>query len=123
MKSRFPCQRSVLVRSSIRFNHRHKEFGHVFSGRYKSLIVDGSGSGYLEYEVQASLRPSLAAVGSAAFVALTLLCLINAATAESVEDKARLSLQARSFTTEAYRKGALEVLLSTVNRAAKDLRL
>jgi putative transposase len=31
-----------------RFNHRHKEFGHLFSGRYKSLHVDGSGSGYLK---------------------------------------------------------------------------
>jgi len=31
-----------------RFNHRHKEFGHLFSGRYKALIVDGSGSGYLK---------------------------------------------------------------------------
>lgn len=30
-----------------RFNRRHKVFGHLFSGRYKSLIVDGSGSGYL----------------------------------------------------------------------------
>jgi putative transposase len=30
-----------------RFNRRHKVFGHVFSGRYKSLIVDGSGNGYL----------------------------------------------------------------------------
>ncbi|MSU61587.1 MAG: transposase [Pedosphaera sp.] len=30
-----------------RFNWRHKLFGHLFSGRYKSLIVDGSGSGYL----------------------------------------------------------------------------
>jgi REP element-mobilizing transposase RayT len=30
-----------------RFNRRHKLFGHLFSGRYKSLIVDGSGSGYL----------------------------------------------------------------------------
>ena len=30
-----------------RFNRRHKLFGHVFSGRYKSLIVDSSGSGYL----------------------------------------------------------------------------
>ena len=28
-----------------RFNRRHKLFGHLFSGRYKSLIVDGSGSG------------------------------------------------------------------------------
>jgi len=31
-----------------RFNRRHLEFGHVFSGRYKSLIVDGSGDGYLK---------------------------------------------------------------------------
>jgi REP element-mobilizing transposase RayT len=30
-----------------RFNWRHKLFGHLFSGRYKSLIVDGSGNGYL----------------------------------------------------------------------------
>ena len=30
-----------------RFNRRHKMFGHLFSGRYKSLIVDGSGNGYL----------------------------------------------------------------------------
>ena len=30
-----------------RFNRRYKLFGHLFSGRYKSLIVDGSGSGYL----------------------------------------------------------------------------
>ena len=32
---------------TARFNRRHKLFGHLFSGRYKSLIVDGSGSGYL----------------------------------------------------------------------------
>ena len=31
-----------------RFNRRHKLFGHLFSGRYKSLIVEGSGSGYLK---------------------------------------------------------------------------
>jgi len=31
-----------------RFNRRHKFFGHLFSGRYKALIVDGSGSGYLK---------------------------------------------------------------------------
>ena len=30
-----------------RFNRRHKLFGHLFSGRYKSLIVDGSSDGYL----------------------------------------------------------------------------
>ena len=31
-----------------RFNRRHKLFGHLFSGRYKLLIVDGSGNGYLK---------------------------------------------------------------------------
>src|SRR5437870_10154606 len=30
-----------------RFNRRHKLFGHLFSGRYKALIVDGSGNGYV----------------------------------------------------------------------------
>jgi putative transposase len=30
-----------------RFNRRHKLYGHLFSGRYKALIVDGSGTGYL----------------------------------------------------------------------------
>jgi REP element-mobilizing transposase RayT len=31
-----------------RFNRRYKLFGQLFSGRYKSLILDGSGSGYLK---------------------------------------------------------------------------
>jgi hypothetical protein len=31
-----------------RFNRRHKVFGHLFSGRYKALIVDGTGTGYLK---------------------------------------------------------------------------
>lgn len=31
-----------------RFNGRHKLFGHLFSGRYKALLVDGSGNGYLK---------------------------------------------------------------------------
>ena len=31
-----------------RFNRRHKMVGHLFCGRYKSLVVDGSGSGYLK---------------------------------------------------------------------------
>jgi len=35
-----------------RFNRRHKLFGHLFSGRYKALIVDGSGSGYLKTACQ-----------------------------------------------------------------------
>ncbi len=31
-----------------RFNRRHRLAGHLFSGRYKALIVDGSGDGYLK---------------------------------------------------------------------------
>jgi len=31
-----------------RFNRRHKLFGHLFSVRYKLLMVDGSGAGDLE---------------------------------------------------------------------------
>ncbi len=31
-----------------RFNRRHKLFGHLFSGRYKALIVEGGGDGYLK---------------------------------------------------------------------------
>jgi REP element-mobilizing transposase RayT len=31
-----------------RFNRRHQLFGHLFSGRYKALVVDGSGNGYLK---------------------------------------------------------------------------
>jgi putative transposase len=38
----------LLGTYTSRFNRRHQEFGHVFSGRYKSLIVDGSGNGYLK---------------------------------------------------------------------------
>jgi putative transposase len=30
-----------------RFNRKHKQSGHLFNGRYKSLVVDGSGTGYL----------------------------------------------------------------------------
>jgi len=37
----------LLSAYTIRLNRRHKLFGHVFGGRYKALIVDGSGSGYL----------------------------------------------------------------------------
>lgn len=33
---------------TIRLNHRHQLFGHVFSGRYKSQLVEGSGNGYLK---------------------------------------------------------------------------
>ena len=38
----------LLGTYTSRFNRRHKFFGHLFSGRYKSLIVGGSGSGYLK---------------------------------------------------------------------------
>jgi hypothetical protein len=30
-----------------RYNIRHKLSGHVFAGRYKALVVDGSANGYL----------------------------------------------------------------------------
>src|SRR6266511_2175352 len=31
---------------TARFNRRHKLLGHVFSGRYKALVVDGTSPGY-----------------------------------------------------------------------------
>jgi REP element-mobilizing transposase RayT len=31
-----------------RFNRRHRQCGHLFSGRYKAQVVDGSGNGYLK---------------------------------------------------------------------------
>ena len=39
--------RWFLSAYTIRLNHRQKLFGHVFSGRYKALLVEGSGNGYL----------------------------------------------------------------------------
>jgi hypothetical protein len=38
----------LLGTYTSRYNRRHKEFGHLFSGRYKALVVDGSGNGYLK---------------------------------------------------------------------------
>ena len=38
----------LLGTYTARFNRRHKISGHLFSGRYKALIVDGSGNGYLK---------------------------------------------------------------------------
>ena len=38
----------LLGTYTARFNRRHKVFGHLFSGRYKALMVDGSGTGYLK---------------------------------------------------------------------------
>ncbi len=40
--------RWLLGTYTARFNRRHKYFGHLFSGRYKSLVVEGSGDGYLK---------------------------------------------------------------------------
>jgi len=42
-----PGMKWFLGTYTSRFNRRHKLFGHLFSGRYKSLIVDGSSNGYL----------------------------------------------------------------------------
>jgi putative transposase len=33
---------------TARFNRRHRQVGHLFSGRYKAQLVDGSGTGYLK---------------------------------------------------------------------------
>jgi len=56
----------LLGTYTSRFNRRHKLFGHLFSGRYKSLIVDGSGNGYLksvgDYVHLNPARANLAAV-------------------------------------------------------------
>jgi putative transposase len=38
----------LLSTYTIRLNRRHRMSGHVFSGRYKSPVVDGSGSGYFK---------------------------------------------------------------------------
>jgi putative transposase len=43
-----PGMKWFLGTYTSRFNRRHKHFGHLFSGRYKALIVDGSGNGYLK---------------------------------------------------------------------------
>jgi putative transposase len=37
----------LLGTYTSRFNHKHRLTGHLFSGRYKALVVDGSGIGYL----------------------------------------------------------------------------
>ncbi len=40
--------RWLLSSYTLRLNHRRKLTGHVFSGRYKAIVVDGSGDGYLK---------------------------------------------------------------------------
>lgn len=37
----------LLGTYTCRFNRRHRLSGHLFGGRYKALVVDGSGNGYL----------------------------------------------------------------------------
>jgi putative transposase len=37
----------LLGTYTMRFNRRHKLSGHLFAGRYKSLLIDGATSGYL----------------------------------------------------------------------------
>jgi len=37
----------LLQTYTSRYNRRHRYFGHLFSGRFKAPIVDGSGDGYL----------------------------------------------------------------------------
>ena len=39
--------RWLLSAYTSRLNRRHQLFGHVFSGRYMALLVEGSGKGYL----------------------------------------------------------------------------
>lgn len=43
-----PGMKWLLGTYTMRFNRRHREFGHLFSGRYKALLVEGSGTGYLK---------------------------------------------------------------------------
>jgi putative transposase len=38
----------LLGTYTLRFNRRHQLFGHLFSGRYKALPVDGRGGGYFK---------------------------------------------------------------------------
>jgi REP element-mobilizing transposase RayT len=40
--------RWLLSRYTLRLNHRCQRCGHVFSGRYQALVVEGSGQGYLK---------------------------------------------------------------------------
>src|SRR5947207_7159760 len=40
--------KSLMTTYTCRFNRKHKLFGHLFSGRYKALPVDDSGTGYLK---------------------------------------------------------------------------
>lgn len=37
----------LLGTYTMRFNRRHRLSGHLFAGRYKSLLIDGATPGYL----------------------------------------------------------------------------
>ena len=37
----------LLGTYTSRLNHKHRLTGHLFSGRYEALVVDGSGTGYV----------------------------------------------------------------------------
>jgi putative transposase len=43
-----PGRKWLLGTYTMRFNRKHKLFGHHFSGRYKALPVEASGNGYLK---------------------------------------------------------------------------
>jgi REP element-mobilizing transposase RayT len=64
-----------------RFNRRHKLFGHLFSGRYKALIMEGGGSGYLrtacEYIHLNPVRAKLINDDSCQYVGLTRDCPVD----------------------------------------------
>lgn len=47
--------RWLLSSYTIRLNHRRKRFGHVLGGRYKAIIIEGGGHGYLEPRVTMSI--------------------------------------------------------------------
>ena len=57
----------LLGTYTARFHRRHRTFGHLFSGRFKSLVVDASNRGYLrtvcDYVHLNPIRARLLAVG------------------------------------------------------------
>jgi REP element-mobilizing transposase RayT len=50
----------LLSAYTIRFNHRHQLHGHVFSGRYKALLIEASGNGgaHGDHRLSSRQRPS-----------------------------------------------------------------
>ena len=49
----------LLGTYTMRLNHRHRLFGHLFSGRYRALPVDASGTAILRPFVIAELDVAL----------------------------------------------------------------